>query len=479
MVGKRTRTNARRSLGGVAVVFVAAGAMACLAAMPGCGGDAKQVKAPTAAGSASATPKAASTVPSTTEVPAQRADVAGAAKDAYDRGWSAWMAGDLAGAKAAFTEASQKEPKAAAPHQSLGAVLEHLGDPTGAQQEYRTAFSVQPDYESAMGAYALSLANNGRGGEAETFLKDRRSKAPSSARLTTYLAEVMSLQKDSGAAQQLAQEALRQDADYREAMVVIARDHYRNRRMELARYAIQAILDGFGTTMPARDKENAEANLLRGLIEREAGHRAVAMAAFETARARRPDLVEALVNLGVMKLEAGNAREALPLLEAAVRYSPKSSQAHLNLGDAYRLVGRAAESKREFEAALTLDSSLATAHYNLGLLYLFSPQLPATTPADQVATAIRELETYKTMRGPKPPVGVQDDIDELLNRAKAKQQDLKLQTQGAAAATTPAATPAATASSAPKAVTAPAASVAPAASAAPKAATSAAPASSK
>jgi tetratricopeptide (TPR) repeat protein len=73
------------------------------------------------------------------------------------------------------------------------------------------------------------------------------------------------------------------------------------------------------TRVPARDKDNAEAHLLRGLIFREGGARAVALADFEVA-VKRPDLVEALVNLGSMRLEAGNANDAVPVLESAVRF---------------------------------------------------------------------------------------------------------------------------------------------------------------
>jgi Tfp pilus assembly protein PilF len=414
----------------------------------GCGGDSgtKQVKAPTAKGDGGAptTGQAGSTA-GQNQGPDQHADVSSAAKAAYDRGWSAWMAGDLAGAKKAFTEAGAADPQAPAPHYSLGCVLERQGDLAGAQQEYRTAFSLKPDYTLAMGAYALSLANSGHGGEADTFLSDKHTRNPNSAPLATYLAQVKSIEKDSGSAQQLAQDALRLDPDYKDAMVTIARDHYRARRMELALYALQAILDGFGEATPPRDKDNAEAHLLRGLIERESGKRAAAMTDFEAAKAKRPDLVEATIQLGVMKLEAGNSAEATPLLETAVKYAPQSAIAHVNLGDAYRLGGRYTEAKREFETSLSLDSSLAVAHYDMGLLYLFSPSIPGFQPLDQVRAAQKELDAYKTMRG-KPAPGTQDDVDDLLSRAKAKEAELKNP-----APATPAAAPAASGGAAPAA----------------------------
>ncbi len=430
----------RKSVCGLALL----GLLGLGAFVPACGGDNKNVTYPKAdAGAGQAVVNDQGGQVGVTDGSGDHADstLSGPAREPYDKGWRLWLDGDLQGAKAAFQQAISADSKAPAPHYSLACVLDRLGDSSGAQQEYRTAFTQKPDYELAMGAYAISLANAGHAGEADTFLADKHAKTPSSARITTYLAEVKSIEKDSGSAQQLAQDALRLDPDYKDAMVTIARDHWRARRLELAKYALQAILTGFGDSSPPRDKDNAEAHLLQGLIEKEAGQRAPAFADFDAAVRKRPDMVEALIQLGVMKLEAGNSQDATPLLESATRFAPKSALAHLNLGDSYRLAGRAADAKREFDTALGMDSSLAVAHYDLGLLYLFSPSIPGTNASDQVSTAIRELDTFKTMRGARA-LNQADDVDELLARAKSKQAELK---QGAAAAAAPAASPSATA----------------------------------
>jgi Flp pilus assembly protein TadD len=411
-------------------------------ALSGCGGDegAKQAKVPTkpSADAGAAAPVVASTpaADTSTAEPEEHAELSGAAKASYDHGWSAWQTGDLQGAKAAFTAASQQDSHAPAPHYALGVVLQRLGNIPDAQQEYRAAFTFKPDYEVAMGAYALSLAYSGHPGEADTFLTDKHSRTPNSALITTYLSMVKSIEGDSGSAQQLAQDALKIDPNQKEAMVALARDYYRTQKNDLALYALRAILDGVNAATPPRDKDNAEAHLLRGLIEKQTGHRAAAMVDFQAAQAKRPDLVEATIQLGVMKLEAGNAAEATPMLEMAVKFAPTDAVAHVNLGDSYRLLGRTADAKHEIETALQLDSTLAVAHYDLGLLYLFSPSVPGFQPLDQVAQAIKELETYKTMRG-KVASGQSDDSDDLLSRAKAKQAELKAPPVQAAPPTPP------------------------------------------
>ncbi len=411
------------------------------ATLAACGGDKPEAKAPTAGTEPSADTSGGGAGPApalpadpiagggggggaTTVVDVNQSGLTGAAKEAYQRGFRAWLDGDLPSAKKGFAEAASADPKSPVPRYAIGLVDQRTGDLSGAQQEWRTAFTMAPDFEVAMGAYALSLASAGHLTEAETFINEKKGKAPNSPRLLTYAAEVKSLQGDHGGAQAMAQDALRLNPDFKEAMVCIARDHWRARKMDLAEYALKAILEGFDASNPARDPDNADAHLVRGLIRRDAGKRAFAIKDFEAANAKRPDLVEALINLGAMRLEAGNAQDAQPLLEKAVRYAPNSANAHLNLGDCYRLLGRVADSKKELDTALAMDAALAQAHYNLGLLYLFSPSVPGANANEQVATAIKELETYKTMRGPKA-IAVNDDIDDLLNRAKAKQAELR------------------------------------------------------
>jgi Tfp pilus assembly protein PilF len=293
--------------------------------------------------------------------------------------------------------ASQQDPHAPAPHYALGVVLERLGSVPDAQQEYRAAFTFKPDFEAAMGAYALSLAYTGHSGEADTFLADKHTRNPQSASIAAYLSMVKSIEGDSGTAQQLAQDALKVDPNNKDAMLALARDYYRSNRDELALYALRAILDGVEGA--PRDKDNAEAHLLRALIYKKQGHRAAAMNDFQAAQAKRPDLVEAAIQLGVMKLEAGNAAEATPLLEMAVKFAPTNPTAHVNLGDSYRLMGRTADAKHEIETALQLDSTLAVGHYDLGLLYLFSPSVPGFQPLDQVA----QWRHSRRCGGSRPP----------------------------------------------------------------------------
>jgi tetratricopeptide (TPR) repeat protein len=257
--------------------------------------------------------------------------------------------------------------------------------------------------------------------KADSFLLKKRQKLPKSAALAAALAEVKSLQKDTASAQEIAQEALKIDPSYSPAMMTIARDHYRNRRLDLALYALKAVLDGFGPDNPPRDKDNAEAHLLRAYIWHEQDLRPLAMGAFRKALELRPDLVVARLRLATYLLESGGAQEALPMLQTAIRYDSDNLDAHLGLGDAYRLTGQFADAKKEFEWVKSKNANLPQVHYNLGLLYLFAPSVPGMSKKQQVNAAIAAFEKFKELS----PTHEQTDVEELLNRANLKKAEIE------------------------------------------------------
>ncbi len=427
-----------KTLGQIAICAALAAGLAA------CSDDAVPAKVPVAGGGQVGTgdlggpPKpgqqfTASDDPSSAGIDMNRPQMNSSAAGHYQTGIQAFVGGNLAGAKDAFTKATQADPNAYQAYYSLGVVQERLKDKSGAASSYSKAYGIVGSYEPAIVAYGMLKAKSGAGGEADQFLTKKRTEVPKSAAIPAALAEVKSMAGDTGSAQQIAQEALKNNPNYRPAMVVIARDHYRHRRIDLALYTLQAILDGFEPKAenPPRDKENAEALLLRGLILKEQGNRAGARDQFQKAIARRPDLVEARVQLATFLLEAGNAEQALPLLEGALRFDSENLGAHLALGDTYRLLGRYPEAKQRFDYVTTKNASLAAVHYNLGLLYLFAPSFPGMTPMQQVDEATKELKKYQDLR----KKGETDDSDELLNRAKLKRGEL----EAAAAASKPAA----------------------------------------
>jgi tetratricopeptide (TPR) repeat protein len=341
------------------------------------------------------------------------------AKALYSQGKAAFEAGQLQTAMAYFGQATQFDPRAAQAYYALGTVQQRFNRGQ-AIASYQRAFQLAPKYEDAIVAYGLAMAQQGAMSNADSFLADKRGRLPKAARIAAALAEVKSLQKDTASAQRIAQEALKIDPDCRPAMLTIARDHFRNRRLDLSLYALKAILDGFGDDNPPRDKNNAEAHLLRATIWDEQNERAAAMAAYKKVVQLRPDIVVARLKLATYLLEAGDAQQALPVLQRALGYDPTNIALHLSIGDSLRLLGRFDEAKKEFEWVAQRDSSLPQVHYNLGLLYVFAPKVGNMTPKQQVVAAIRELEKYKELRRKSDP----NDHEELLKRAKLKKAEI-------------------------------------------------------
>ncbi len=338
---------------------------------------------------------------------------------AYRVGQQRWREGALDAAARAFADAVAADASAYQASHALGSVRERLGDRMGAMSAYADAIRVVRDFEPAITAYALLLSRPGSVAEAEEYLNQHLARLERSPGLLTTLAELKSLGGDSGAAQRLARDALELDSDYRPAMLVLARDHYRARRLELSLYALQGILDGYGAENPPRDRDNPEARMLRGLILKERGQRGAAIRELKRAIELRPDLAEAGFQLAGYYLEAGNAVEAVPVLEQVLRYAPNHLLAREQLGEAYRLVGREEEGRRQLEWVVSVSPNMYEARYALALLYLFSTRLSGLAPNEALDRALVELEETRRLR-PRAKPGQADDVDELIAAAKSK-----------------------------------------------------------
>jgi tetratricopeptide (TPR) repeat protein len=400
-------------------------AMATAAAAPGCGDT------PRATGPQNGTASPLTTGPGAvpTEIPSsgggvpdQRPQMNAQALASYQQGMSAFNAGDLAGAKAAFQQATTLDPRAHQAFFSLGVVQERLRD-AAAALSFRQAYTIKPDYEPSIVAHAAWLVRANQIPEAEKLLTQKQGELPKSAAVLSALADVSSVKGDTGNAQKFAQDALRLDKDHKPAMVVIARDHYRSRRLDLALFALEAILDGIDPKdeNPPRDPQNAEARFLRGLILKERGRRAAAMEEFRLAAEVRPDLVDARLHYAMLLLDAGVAEQAKPVLEGAIKYDPDNVAAHLLLGDAYRLLQQVPDSKRELEWTIARDATLPQPHYNLALLYMTAGTVPGFTPKQQFEAAQASLKKFQELRAK----GETDDSEELIKRCKLKLAELE------------------------------------------------------
>ena len=366
--------------------------------------------------------------------PGESSHLTGAAREAYDRGIASYNAGDLAGAHNAFSQSMQAEPKAYEAHYAFAMTSERMGKNGDALEHYREAYKLNPNYDAAISAYGFLLYRQGNKAEAESFLTDQQAKNSKSVGLMTSLAEIKSLQGDSAAAQKLASDALTIEAKFEPAMVLIARDHYRRGRIDLASYVLTAILDGQKTaeekdknlpakTNPPRAPNNAEAHLLRAVILQKQGERLAAAKWFESAGKLRPDLVEARLQLGLIRLESNDADGALEPLQKAVAYASGNVEAHLALGEAYRLAGgHSPDAKSQYNWVLGAPGAAAQlkalAQYDLGLLYFLTPGIDGLGDPPRYDKSIDYFNQFKAAKGAASGPSWPSDADDLIEQAR-------------------------------------------------------------
>jgi len=418
---------------------------------------------------------------------AEGSELSGDALMQYNAGRAAYEAGDLSGASTAFQKAASSAPKNATVQYALGLTFERMGKQTDALEAYRKANAFNPEWASPAAAYAYLQYNTGSKNDAEAKLQDWTAKVKdpkNSYGFKVALGEIKSLQGDSAAAQQLAGDVLTLEGKYADAMVLIARDHYRRGRLDLCKYVLSAILDGQQTqeekdkglpakANPPRAAAHPDAHYLRAVILQKAGERLEAAKWFESASKLRPDLFEAHLQLGLIRLEANDAEGAVGPLQKAVQFSAGTSaeinaRTHLALGEAYRLVGgKAAEAKTQYNwvvGSTGADSKIkARAMYNLGLLYFLTPGIDGLVDTARYDKSVDYWNQYKTAKGTANSADWPNDADDLIEQARRARAAAAAGGAGAGGTTPKPATPTPTASAKPATPTpAPSASAKPA-----------------
>ena len=132
-------------------------------------------------------------------------------------------------------------------------------------------------------------------------------------------------------------------------------------------------VDGFLVTKPA----DPQMRFLKGVVQRNMGKSAEAIATFVKLTEDYPELPEPYNNLAVLYAGQGQYDKARVALEMAIRTNPSYATAHENIGDVYaRLASQA------YNKALQLDSANVAVPPKLALIReVFKPNLANTRPA--------------------------------------------------------------------------------------------------
>lgn len=115
----------------------------------------------------------------------------------------------------------------------------------------------------------------------------------------------------------------------------------------------------------SRDPDLADAHLGRGSIHQERGNLEEAAASLERASSLRPDLADAHFNLGVVSQALGRLEQAVGAYGRLVALRPGFALGHFALGGALSGLGRLARAAESYQRAAVTDPLLEEAHLNL------------------------------------------------------------------------------------------------------------------
>lgn len=191
----------------------------------------------------------------------------------------------------------------------------------------------------------------------------------------------------------LAKLALAKDDRHVPAMLTLASAYYYLGKRELS-----AAIVGIAQTI---DANNADSYLVLGFLALAKEDRIAATAAFKKATEIDPASGLAWHNLSAMYLLAKNYEQALFACERSTVLLPGLSGTQLNYGSALRGMKRYVEAETAYKRVQTVEPQNVDAMFNLGILYLDASSMPGFDAISQRLIAIRYLENYVEITGPR------------------------------------------------------------------------------
>ena len=231
-------------------------------------------------------------------------------------------------------------------HENFAKLLQSMGDPAGAEQQWRKVLELLPHSEQALYSLANVLDAEGKSAEALTYFNLALQRRPGSLEARNGLGVALSNQGKT-------EEAINQ---YRQAL--------------------------------RRNPRFTEARINLGQALAQLGRNGEAIAEYEATIKADPGSSAAHINLGKLLASNGRAAEAEQEYRAALGINSNDAVAHYNLGNL--LAGqRRPESVEQFEAAIRANPNFAEAHFNLGLGYASANRNADAVAQFKEATRIR------------------------------------------------------------------------------------------
>ena len=179
----------------------------------------------------------------------------------------------------------------------LGVTSGMAGNPAAAEQSFRRAIALQPDYPQAQLNLGKSLSEQGKHRESVGILRQVATRFPDNPSVFIALADALAQSGDLDEANRLIARILCLTPEYTDALVCQGNILYREGRLDEAIACYDRALDQPTTPFTAR------------------------------------------MNKGLILMSQGRLDEALVCLESAVKAEPNSSTVHCAIGEAYMRMG--------------------------------------------------------------------------------------------------------------------------------------------
>ncbi|HKQ36572.1 MAG TPA: tetratricopeptide repeat protein [Verrucomicrobiae bacterium] len=237
-------------------------------------------------------------------------------------------------------------------HENFAKLLQHIGDASGAEREWRKVAELLPHSAAAWYGLGNVLDGVGKSAEALDCFRKALSLKPGAVEARNGLGLTLASQGRTADAEKQYREALRQKADFVEARVNLGLLLTKEGKVAEAINEYRAALRANSNSVAAH------MNLGNALAAQNSSE---ALSHYAEAVRLKPDFAQAHYLYGMELTKTGGFAEAIPHLQRAVQLDSSLVEAHFNLGVGLAKQQRFAEAVPEFEAAVRLDPKNALA----------------------------------------------------------------------------------------------------------------------
>lgn len=270
--------------------------------------------------------------------------------------------GDLDRAQTELRQLEQTNPRWAAVHAHLGAILMKKGQADGAARYFTRALEVDSSLiEPLAGLVSLDIAA-GRIGAARERIAHYAARRPMDAKLLTLAARTEALAGNNAEVERLLRRAIAADPNDLRAYAMLGQLYVEQRRLDQAKAEFLALAQ--------RQPKPVAAQTIVAMILEAQNKTAEARALYEAIVAREPRAAVAANNLAwIYSAQGGNLDVALDLARSASERLPHQAEVSHTLGTIYLKKDLSVLAVRAFRRCVEIEPDNALYHYGLGVSY--------------------------------------------------------------------------------------------------------------